>query len=101
MAGRLAGKTALITAAGQGIGFASAMQMAQAGATVIATDMNPKLLDQFKGVANITARSLDVLDDAAAGEFAAGGASRWWLHHSLAALTRDLAAAGEERKPCR
>lgn len=65
MAGRLAGKTALVTAAGQGIGFASAMQMAQAGATVIATDVNPKLLDQFKGVANITVRPLDVLDDAA------------------------------------
>ena len=65
MAGRLAGKNALVTAAGQGIGFASAMQMAQAGATVIATDVNPKLLDQFKGVANITARPLDVLDDAA------------------------------------
>ena len=35
-----------------------------------------------------------VLDDAAAGDWAAGGASRWWLHHSLAALARDLAAAG-------
>lgn len=33
-----------------------------------------------------------VLDDAAAGEWAEGGASRWWLHHSLASLTRDLKA---------
>ena len=65
MAGRLAGKTALVTAAGQGIGFASAMQMAAAGATVCATDVNEKLLDQFKGVANVTTRRLDVLDDAA------------------------------------
>ena len=65
MAGRLAGKTALITAAGQGIGFASAMQMAAEGATVYATDVNAKLLDKFQGVANVSARPLDVLDDAA------------------------------------
>ncbi|MDE0856657.1 MAG: deoxyribodipyrimidine photo-lyase, partial [Nevskia sp.] len=26
--------------------------------------------------------------------WAAGGASRWWLHHSLAALAADLAVAG-------
>ncbi len=59
------GKTALVTAAGQGIGFASAVQMAGEGATVYATDVNAKLLDNFKGVANIVARRLDVLDDAA------------------------------------
>jgi deoxyribodipyrimidine photo-lyase len=35
-----------------------------------------------------------VLDDAAAGAWAAGGASRWWLHHSLVALRADLAARG-------
>jgi 2-dehydro-3-deoxy-L-fuconate 4-dehydrogenase len=62
---RLAGKTALVTAAGQGIGFASAMQMAAQGATVYATDVNAKLLDNFKGAANVVARRLDVLDDAA------------------------------------
>jgi deoxyribodipyrimidine photo-lyase len=35
-----------------------------------------------------------VLDDAAAGAWTPGGASRWWLHHSLAALRSDLAAKG-------
>src|SRR3954454_3520149 len=35
-----------------------------------------------------------VLDEAAAGRWAPGGAARWWLHHSLAALGRDLAARG-------
>ncbi|TCJ37301.1 deoxyribodipyrimidine photo-lyase [Parafrankia sp. BMG5.11] len=35
-----------------------------------------------------------VLDDDAAGEFALGGASRWWLHHSLTSLARDLEALG-------
>jgi len=35
-----------------------------------------------------------VLDDAAAGRWTPGGAGRWWLHHSLAALAGDLAALG-------
>ncbi len=35
-----------------------------------------------------------VLDDAAAGEWAMGGAHRWWLHGSLASLGHDLAALG-------
>ena len=63
MPGRLAGKTALVTAAGQGMGFACAMQMAAEGATVHATDRDPKLLDAFKGVPNVSTRPLDVLDD--------------------------------------
>ena len=63
MTGRLAGKTALITAAGQGIGYASAVAMADEGARVFATDINPQLLGKFAGRANVTARQLDVLDD--------------------------------------
>jgi 2-keto-3-deoxy-L-fuconate dehydrogenase len=62
---RLQGKTALVTAAGQGIGFASVIQMAREGATVYATDVNPKLLENYSGVANVHPRVLDVLDDAA------------------------------------
>ena len=54
---RLQGKTALITAAGQGIGKAAALAMAQEGATVWATDVNAELLRSFEGVANVqTAR---------------------------------------------
>ena len=37
---------------------------------------------------------LFVLDDEDAGESATGGASRWWLHHSLAALQEGLAGRG-------
>ncbi len=65
MAGRLAGKTALVTAAGQGMGHACALQMAAEGATVYATDVKPELLEAFNGVPNIITRKLDVLDDVA------------------------------------
>ena len=37
---------------------------------------------------------LYILDDTAPGMWKRGGASRWWLHHSLDALSRDLAALG-------
>lgn len=66
MSGRLAGKTALVTAAGQGIGKAAAVAMAAEGATVYATDVNPALLrDAYAAHPNIVTRRLDVMDDAA------------------------------------
>lgn len=65
MAPRLAGKTALITAAGQGIGRATAIAMAAEGARVIATDVNDALLAPMADIANVTTRRLDVLDDGA------------------------------------
>jgi 2-keto-3-deoxy-L-fuconate dehydrogenase len=65
MNGRLAGRTAFITAAGQGIGHATALAMAREGARVIATDVNPALLAPMQDIANITTRTLDVLDDEA------------------------------------
>ena len=68
---RLAGKHALITAAGQGIGKATALAMAQEGAQVWATDVNAELLKAFDGVANIRTAKLDVLDKAAIAAFVA------------------------------
>jgi len=65
MNARLAGRTAFITAAGQGIGHATALAMAREGASVIATDVNPALLAPMQGIANVTTRTLDVLDDEA------------------------------------
>jgi 2-keto-3-deoxy-L-fuconate dehydrogenase len=56
---RLAGKTALITAAGQGIGRATAELFASEGAMVLATDINADLL---AGVAGCRTRHLDVRD---------------------------------------
>ena len=65
MSGRLEGKTALITAAGQGIGYATAVAMAREGAQVYATDVNPVLLEKYSGVVHVAPRVLDVLDDGA------------------------------------
>ncbi len=62
MTGRLAGKTALITAAGQGIGRASAELFRAEGATVIATDRDLELLADLEGCRT---RQLDVTDKAA------------------------------------
>ncbi len=65
---RLKGKTVLVTAAGQGMGRASALAMAAEGAQVWATDLNPALLDGFDGIEGIRAVQLDVLDKAAIGK---------------------------------
>jgi 2-keto-3-deoxy-L-fuconate dehydrogenase len=50
-AGRAAGKKVLITAAGQGIGRASALALAREGAEVWATDIDQALLDALVGQA--------------------------------------------------
>ena len=62
---RLAHKTLLVTAAGQGIGHAAVLAMAAEGATVWATDVNPSLLNAFAGQPNIQTAPLDVMDKAA------------------------------------
>jgi len=62
---RLQGKHILITAAGQGIGKATVLAMVAEGATVWATDVNPSLLEAFKGVAQVHTAVLDVMDKAA------------------------------------
>ncbi|HEX5321400.1 MAG TPA: SDR family oxidoreductase [Stellaceae bacterium] len=64
MAGRLDGKRALVTAAGQGIGRATALAFAAEGANVLATDIAP---DKMKGLedALIATRALDARDEAA------------------------------------
>lgn len=66
----LQGKTVLATAAAQGIGRATALAFARAGATVVATDINDKLLAELAQEPGITTRKLDVLDDAAVVEIA-------------------------------
>lgn len=69
---RLTGKTALITAAGQGIGRAIAEMFAKQGAAVIATDINETALAELSGVRT---RLLDVRSPA-----------------DIAAVSRDVGA---------
>lgn len=70
MGDRLAGKTALVTAAGQGIGRSTAEAFHREGATVVATDIDAGKLDAAFGGTGITGRVLDVLDPAAIREIA-------------------------------
>ena len=62
MAGRLKGKSALVTAAGQGIGKATTLAMAAEGASVLATDINEDLLSELQGRSGIETAKLNVLD---------------------------------------
>ena len=62
----------MVTAAGQGIGKASALAMAAEGATVWATDVNEKLLASYAGVANIHTAVLDVMDKSAIKQMISG-----------------------------
>jgi 2-keto-3-deoxy-L-fuconate dehydrogenase len=64
MAGRLAGKVAFITAAGQGMGRAAALAFAREGAKVWATDLNAKPLDELEGKDGIHTKMLDATDEA-------------------------------------
>ncbi|KCZ82799.1 short chain dehydrogenase/reductase family oxidoreductase [Hyphomonas adhaerens MHS-3] len=95
--GRLAGKTALITAAGAGIGRAAAEAFAREGAHVIATDIDVQPLSDVAWETGITCEPLDVTDRNAIREvcgrhkdldilFNVAG----WVHHgNIEACDRD------------
>jgi 2-keto-3-deoxy-L-fuconate dehydrogenase len=67
---RLKGKVCVVTAAGQGIGAATARAFAREGATVWATDIDAGKLKALSDTAGIQTRKLDVLDKAAIGALA-------------------------------
>ncbi|MGQ0834191.1 MAG: SDR family oxidoreductase [Gammaproteobacteria bacterium] len=72
MSGRLTGKFCLITAAGAGIGRATALAFAAEGAGVLATDIDVAALDALAAEnASIRVHPLDVTDATAIGELAA------------------------------
>ena len=93
MTGRLKGKIAFCTAAGAGIGQATAQRFLEEGAHVIATDLNEASLAPLKGA---DCRKLDVLStdavDAMAKEI--GGIDilfncAGYVHHGSAVTTSD------------
>ncbi len=75
MSARLQGKRALITAAGQGIGRATALAFAAEGARVVATDIDAGALANLAPEAGIEIRTLDVT-----------------APEEIAAIARDLGA---------
>lgn len=64
MTGRLAGKTAIVTAAGQGMGRATVLAFLREGARVCATDIDAGKLEMLREQAGATLRKLDVLNAA-------------------------------------
>lgn len=70
MAGRLQGKTAVITAAAQGIGRATALAFAMEGAMVWASDINAEKLAELDSVDGIQTRQCDVTNPSSIAEFA-------------------------------
>jgi 2-keto-3-deoxy-L-fuconate dehydrogenase len=72
LSGRLKGKKVLLTAAGQGIGAATARAFANEGAQVHATDLNDQLLQKLAAeLPGIQTRKLDVRDIQAVNALAA------------------------------
>lgn len=95
MTGRLAGKRAVITAAGQGIGRATAEMFAREGAEVTATDIDP---DKLRGLVGCRVEALDVTDAAAIRAFAARTGAidvlvncAGWVHHGTVLDTDEEA----------
>ncbi len=93
MAGRLKGKIAFLTAAGAGIGQATAQRFLEQGAHVIATDLNDASLAPLKGA---DCRKLDVLSTEAVDAMAKqiGGIDilfncAGFVHHGTALTTSD------------
>ncbi|MEO8667877.1 MAG: SDR family oxidoreductase [Bauldia sp.] len=92
---RLKGKRAFVTAAGAGIGKATALAFAAEGAEVVATDLKPELIEDLKAKGMATHR-LDVRDTAAVDALAMAVGSidvlfncAGFVHHGTVLTTSD------------
>jgi 2-keto-3-deoxy-L-fuconate dehydrogenase len=92
---RMKGKRAFLTAAGAGIGRATALAFAAEGATVVATDLNANLLADLKGQ-GIETHALDVTDTKAVNALAAKVGAidvlfncAGFVHHGTVLTTSD------------
>lgn len=72
MTGRLEGKTAVVTAAGQGMGRATVLAFLREGARVWATDIDAVKLETLQEHAGVNVKKLDVLNAGEIKDFAAG-----------------------------
>ena len=90
MSGRLEGKKIIVTAAGQGIGKATAIAFHNEGASVTATDLNDKTLaDLNKEFPKINVHTLDSTDNKAILEFVKLGATQLTLMLGANSAAKD------------
>jgi 2-keto-3-deoxy-L-fuconate dehydrogenase len=92
--GRLAGRRALVTAAGQGMGRAIAVAFANAGAHVLATDVDGNKLRDLAGRPSIEVGVLDVSSRTAIADLAARSRPidvlanvAGWVHHNARSMS--------------
>jgi NAD(P)-dependent dehydrogenase (short-subunit alcohol dehydrogenase family) len=90
--GALDGRTALVTGASSGIGLATALAFADAGARVHAAARRPELIEQGAAGRDIVAHRLDVTDRAAVGALAQRLAAEGPLHALVAAAGTNIKA---------
>jgi len=94
--GRLAGKVALVTGAARGLGAAMARRFAEAGATVIVTDLSESASREVADPLGGDAYALDVTDSAAVNEMFAKVAAN---HGRLHILVNNAGISGMEGRP--
>jgi NADP-dependent 3-hydroxy acid dehydrogenase YdfG len=90
--GALDGRSALVTGASSGIGLATALAFADAGARVHAAARRPELIEQAAAGRDIVAHRLDVTDRAAVGALAQRLAAEGPLHALVAAAGTNIKA---------
>jgi NAD(P)-dependent dehydrogenase (short-subunit alcohol dehydrogenase family) len=88
--GALDGRTALVAGASSGIGLATALAFADAGARVHAAARRPELIEQAAGGRDVTAHRLDVTDRAAVTALADRVAGEGPLHALVAAAGTNV-----------